>query len=72
MSWIRLLGATNPRLDTGLPVVFLQSSPDQGGELTVQDTSTTDDEMQRIQGDEEKTKGRNNENIDNSEDPKPR
>lgn len=35
LSWIRLLGATNPKLDAGLPVVFLQASPDEASHIAV-------------------------------------
>ena len=33
LSWVRLLGKSNPPLDAGLPVVFLQADPEEHSDI---------------------------------------
>ncbi|KAF2357138.1 ECSIT protein [Trinorchestia longiramus] len=50
LSWIRLLSHTNPRLEEGLPVVFLQASPTHSDDLVVAGHTYQDSKKEIEQG----------------------
>ncbi|KAA0202646.1 hypothetical protein HAZT_HAZT009909 [Hyalella azteca] len=57
LSWIRLLSLSNPRLEEGLPVIFLQASPTASDEIVPADHSSTSDEKKLEAGDMPTTDG---------------